>query len=28
MTAEEALQWGLIDRVVKERDVSPSGSMT
>jgi len=24
MTAEEALEWGLIDRVVTQRDVSPS----
>jgi ATP-dependent Clp protease protease subunit len=24
MTAEEALDWGLIDRVVREREVSPS----
>jgi ATP-dependent Clp protease protease subunit len=28
MTAEEALKWGLIDRVVKERDVNPSSLAT
>ena len=25
MTPEEALEWGLIDRIVKEREVSPAG---
>jgi ATP-dependent Clp protease protease subunit len=26
MSAEQALEWGLIDRVVKEREVRPSGT--
>jgi len=28
MTPEEALEWGLIDRIVKEREVSPAGFAT